>query len=310
MSRGRDFNDAEGRASSGSIRQEHEQSTERTTSRGAEDTTEAHTHTPDRNRDRSEKTPHTTPQQVHRDRDQNYRLRESEVATLIEIAKFRTVRPEDLVEYKYEGDRERASADLRNLTAQGLIEKRTMHGRKPGQLLAVTSGGKRFVEHNERDGIHKDQKFHKGFVKPREARHDSALYRLYQKAAARIERDGGKNLRVVLDYELKKDLYRDLAKLKAVPSNEREERKEEIAEAHGLKVIDRKIPLPDLRIEYENRDGEQSREDLELATSDYRGGQLAEKARAGFSIYAPADEAGRVRAALKDPGLMTEILTL
>ena len=77
-----------------------------------------------------------------------------------------------------------------------------------------------------------------------------------------------------------------------------------------LKVIDRKIPLPDLRIEYENRDGEQSREDLKLATSDYRGGQLAEKARAGFSIYAPADEADRVRAALKDPGLMTEILTL
>src|ERR1022692_3216356 len=178
MSRGRDFNDAEDRVSSGSLRREHqEESTERTTSHGTENTTEAHTHTPDRNQDRSEKAPRTTPRQVHRDRDHDYRLRESEVATLIEIAKFRTLRPEDLVEFKYEGDRERAAADLRNLTAQGLIEKRSMYGRKPGQLVTVTSDGKRFIEHSERDGIHKDQKFHKGFVKPREARHDAALYR-------------------------------------------------------------------------------------------------------------------------------------
>jgi len=308
MSRGRDFNDIEGRDSSGSIRPEHEQSTERPASRGTEDATDAHA--PDRSRDRSDKTLHTTPRQVHRDRDHAYRLRESEVATLIEIAKFRTVRPEDLVEYKYEGDRERASADLRNLTAQGLIEKRTMHGRKPGQLVTVTSDGKRFIEYSKRDGIHKDQKFHKGFVKPREARHDAALYRLYQKAAEGIERDGGKNLRVILDYELKKDLYRDLAKLKNLPAQEKDERREEIAEDHGLKVVDGKIPLPDVRIEYENRDDEQARMDLELVTSDYRGNQLAEKVQAGFSIYAPADEVGRVRAALKDPGLITEILSL
>jgi hypothetical protein len=310
MSRGRDFNDAEGRASSGSIQQEHEQSTERTTSRGTEDTTEARTHTPDPNRDNADRNFRATPRQIHRHLDHDYRLRESEIATLIEIAKFRTLRPEDLVEYKYEGDRERASADLRNLTAQGLIEKRTMHGRKPGQLVTVTSDGKRFIEHNERDGIHKDQKFHKGFVKPREARHDAALYRLYQKAAEGIVRDGGKNLRVVLDYELKKDLYRELAKLKNLPAQEKEERRQEIAEDHGLKVVDGKILLPDVRIEYENRDDEQARMDLELVTSDYRSNQLAEKVQAGFSIYAPADEASRVRAALKDPGLMTEILSL
>jgi hypothetical protein len=109
---------------------------------------------------------------------------------------------------------------------------------------------------------------------------------------------------------LKKDLYRDLAKLKSLPAQEQEERKQEIAEDHGLKVVNGKIPLPDVRIEYENRDDEQAREDLELVTSDYRGNQLAEKAQARFSIYAPADEAGRVRAALQDAHLMTEILSL
>ena len=84
----------------------------------------------------------------------------------------------------------------------------------------------------------------------------------------------------------------------------------QIAQEHGLKVVDGKIPLPDLRIEYETRDHEQSRVDLELATRDYRGHHLAEKCKAGFSIYAPADDASRVRAAAQDPHLISEILSL
>ena len=104
----------------------------------------------------------------------------------------------------------------------------------------------------------------------------------------------------MLDYELKKDLYRDLATLKNIPLQEQEQRKREIAGRHGLKVVNGKIPLPDVRIEYENREGEQARIDLELATSDYRNNQLVEKAQAGFSIYAPADEAGQIRRALQD----------
>ena len=55
---------------------------------------------------------------------------------------------------------------------------------------------------------------------------------------------------------------------------------------------------------------QQARVDLELATRDYRGNQLAEKGKAGFSIYAPADDASRVRAAAQDPHLILEILSL
>jgi hypothetical protein len=310
MSRGRDFDDAQARVSSRSASQSPEHSTARTASRGPQDSNETPSPTQNRTQQNSERHPHAAPRHVHRDREHNYRLRDSEVESLTEIAKFRTIRTEDLIEFKYQGDRERASADVRNLSAQGLVEKRTLHGREPGQLLTLTRNGKTLIEQNRRDGVHKEQAFHQGFVKPREARHDAALYRLYQKAAEGIEHDGGKNLRVVLDYELKKDLYRDLSKLKTFPRDEQEQRRHEIAQEHGLKVVNGKIPLPDVRIEYENRDGEQSRMDLELATSDYRGHHLAEKAQAGFSIYAPADEAGRVRAALQDPHLMTEILSL
>jgi hypothetical protein len=138
------------------------------------------------------------------------------------------------------------------------------------------------------------------------AHHDADLYRLYQKEAVKIEGHGGRNLRVVLDYELKKHLYRDLAKLgrerNSVDSNHA------IAESHGLRVIRGKIPVPDVRIEYKTRDGEW-RGDLELATGHYRGRNLTEKFRAGFSLYTHADDVSKVTRIL-DQREVTEILSL
>ena len=74
--------------------------------------------------------------------------------------------------------------------------------------------------------------------------------------------------------------------------------------------MDGKIPLPDLRIEYETREHQQARVDLELATQDYRERGLAEKSKAGFTIYAPGNETDRLRAAIRDPELTKEILSL
>src|SRR5579872_2446166 len=231
------------------------------------------------------------------DRDREYNLRESEVAALIEIAKFRSLKTDDLVEIQYQGNAEQATQDLRNLTAQGLIQRRTLSGTEKEQILTLTRSAHSFLNRNRPQTLAANQSLHHGFVKPREARHDATLYRLYQKASEKIEKDGGTNLRVVLDYELKRDLYRELAKLKSLPESEQDARREQIAQDQGLKVVDGKIPLPDLRIEYETRDHEQSRVDLELATRDYRGHHLAEKGKAGFSIYAPGNEADRLRAA-------------
>ncbi len=57
------------------------------------------------------------------------------------------------------------------------------------------------------------QAIYHGFVKAKEARHDADLYRLYHKGAKEIDRIGGKIRRVVLDYELKQELYRKLSAL-------------------------------------------------------------------------------------------------
>ena len=271
---------------------------------------ESSTSTGSHRREEYERLSRNVDRQVHRDLDRNYLLRESEVAALIEIGRFRAIQTRDLVEVLYQNDGERAGRDLRNLTSQGLIKTRTLNGTQKEQLLTITQSAKEFLGRAKPEGLEKEQKLHHGFVKPREARHDSMIYRLYEKAAQKIEVEGGTKLRVVLDYELKRELYRDLATLKSLPPVEQEAKRSEIAQEHGLKVVNGKIPLPDLRIEYETRDHEHARIDLELATRAYRGQHLSEKAKAGFSIYASAQDAPRLRAAIQDPHLISEILSL
>ncbi len=77
-----------------------------------------------------------------------------------------------------------------------------------------------------------------------------------------------------------------------------------------MTVVSGKIPLPDLRLEYETPDQEQTKIDLELLSGEYRNGQIAEKARAGFTLYAFAEDAVRLRPAIADPEIMQDILSL
>lgn len=250
------------------------------------------------------------PRQKYQDRDYSYDLRESEMRTLTDIGQFRAVRTRDLIDLRYNGDVRQAERDIASLKSQGLLQQKTLDGREKEPLLALTREAYQFLDRNRPEELTKEQVLYYGFAKPREARHDAEVYRLYEYAAKEIKHEGGTNIRVVLDFELKRNLYRDLAKLKDLSPQQREEERERVAQSHGLTVVDGKIPLPDLRIEYETRDHQQARVDLELATEDYRAAGLAEKARAGFAIYAPRDEAARLRAAIRDPELTRGILSL
>jgi DNA-binding PadR family transcriptional regulator len=198
--------------------------------------------------------------------------------------------------------------DLRNLLRQGLISEKVVPQEEtpPRRLLALTKSGYKLLVGFER--VPSDQALYYGFKKPREALHDADLYRLYQKASREIEERGGKNLRVVLDYELHKSVYHDLAKSGLDVNSS--ERKQQVAEQHGLQVVRGKIPLPDMRIEYETPDGQMARVDLELATGNYRGSHVAEKVHAGFSIYADAQDAAGLRRILDQRELTAEILSL
>ena len=102
--------------------------------------------------------------------------------------------------------------------------------------------------------------------------------------------------------------YRDLAR--AERHGNSGDAKTEIAERHGLRVVRGKIPVPDLRIEYETREGDTARVNLELVTEHYRGRQVADKVHAGFSLYTPHGEADHLRRVLDQHELTAEILSL
>jgi hypothetical protein len=231
-------------------------------------------------------------------RERTYVLRPSEIHTLTEVGKFRVVGVEDLTTLAYNGDRERVQSDLRNLTRQGLVEQRGTSPLKKEsrRVLTLTEHGQRLIR---RHGfVPDDQAIYSGLVKPKEAEHDTDLYRMYHKAADEIERKGGKLLGVQLDYELKEKLYQRLGRAQARGRGETQRLKETFGHDLQLPVVQGKVSFPDLRIEYATQENETARLDLELATRHYHAGHIAEKARAGFQLYArPQDTAGlrRVR---------------
>jgi hypothetical protein len=241
-------------------------------------------------------------------RGRTFTLRTSEIETMADIGKFRAIDAKDLEEFGYAGDRKHLEGDLANLRRQGLTIEREIprQDARPRRLIALTKEGRRLLVAS--NTVPKSQALYHGFTKPREAHHDADLYRLYQRGIERIQREGGANVRVVLDAELKRNLYRDLAKAEREGTSGQTQN--EIAERHGLQVVGGKIPVPDLRIEYETPDHELVRLDLELATEHYRARNIAQKARAGFSLYARAEDASNLRRILDQQELTAKILQL
>jgi hypothetical protein len=237
------------------------------------------------------------------DRDRGYRLSESKIRTIAELGRFRVIATHDLAQHAYAARKEQVEPDIQNLVRKGLVRKGTFEGPEatPRELLTLTKRGNSLLRANRL--VPQDQAVYHGFVKPKEANHDANLYLLYHKEAARIEKKGGRNLRVILDYELKRKINRDVARFGTAARSE-------IAERHGLRVVRNKIPVPDMRIEYETREGEMARVNLELVTEHYRGRSIAEKVRAGFSLYTPHGESDHLRRMLDQHELTADILSL
>lgn len=241
-------------------------------------------------------------------RDRAYLVRDSEMHSIKEIGKFRVIAVSDLAKCAYGGNRERMAEDIRRLTRHSLVSDKTVEisRKKTLRIVTLTKAGHRLLKNTNQ--LPDDQPIYHGLLKPREVKHDADLYRLYQKEAARIERAGGRPVRVLLDYELKRNLNRDLARM--APEKDDPNAKERIAEKHGLQVVNGKIPVPDLRVEYETPELELRHVDLELATRDYRPRAMAAKAAAGFSLYGRSEDASRLRRVLDEREITARILTL
>ena len=242
------------------------------------------------------------------ERTHQFRLQEPEMATLADIGTFRALALTDIARYRYGGQDDAALQALNRLARHGLIEYRTLSP-GAGQYVTLTPKGRDSLK-SLPGKTHADQRFYSGFVKPREARHDAALYRLYQQEATKITAANGRVTRVILDFELKRSINRRLSTIGELTPNEQVQRRQEIAAENGLKVVNGKIPIPDLRIEYEGPNQDQTKVDLELVTGHYHRGNLALKAQAGFAMYALPEDAVRLRPAMQDPEIMQDILSL
>src|SRR5207248_2724711 len=146
-------------------------------------------------------------------RDHSTGLSADQRETLAEIGKFRTVKSDDLIQHRYAGNRSQFNQDMRVLSERGLAERRTVRHLKSGEeynVVVLTQKGRNDIrkldKHND-DGYSRQQ-FHAGFVKPAEVRHDIGIYRMYQAEKAQIHQEGGSVKRVVLDFELKKEVFR------------------------------------------------------------------------------------------------------
>lgn len=221
----------------------------------------------------------------------DYELRGSEVRTLSTLGAFRVVPLSDLHD-----DAGRTQdlwhGDLDRLRTSGLIhvvgpldhEERT-------PLLTLTERGRELLETHRSPDRESRQAFYAGTLRSRELTHDAHLYRAYLRSAERLQAQGARIDRVVLEDELKREYQRylqernrDRADSDGRPDRTREEI-QDWAYEHQLPMHEDGVQFPDLRIEYEWPDGRRDVEDIEVTTPHYRGAHASAKARAGFTRY-------------------------
>ena len=245
------------------------------------------------------------------DRDRPVVLSTRAEATVMEIGTFRALRVDDLARYRYDGDQGAMARDLRRLEHMGFVSQHRLSGRRgrPLDVVVLTEAGKRWAEGRpSMEAGDARQVLHAGLVKAREVVHEVAIYRMYQAERARLAGEGARVRRVLLDYELKRQVFSAAGSgASRMPDRCQQQA---AAGVQGLRIVDGKVAFPDLRIEYENAGGDLGRVDLELTTEHYKAGQLRAKAEAGFRIYVAGPPSARMAAVFEERDITVAILEL
>jgi hypothetical protein len=229
-----------------------------------------------------------------RGRVRDYRLSGDDSSLLATVGAFRVVPEADLRE---PGDRSaRPQRAVERLREQGLLRSTPyVVGETRTSLLTLTLEGRDVLERHRRPGTEREpQAFHAGISKPREVAHDARLYRAYAATAERLAERGARVRRVVLEGELKGDYQRflqagnrDRSESTGQPLRD-PQMIADWARERQLPCRDGHVQFPDVRIEYEERDGRRDVEDVEVVTPHYRGAHAAAKGSAGFTTFRAA----------------------
>jgi len=222
---------------------------------------------------------------------------------MVELGKFRAVAKEDLSEFAYGSNDDRMRPDVENLGPSGPRRNEIHSSRKKVVLANCSLLARTGIAFSRKPKVlAKDRRFITASPNLANLITMPTSTGSIKKRPQRLKIREDENLRVVLDYELKKRLYHDLAKLGEKRNSV--DGKHAIAEKHGLKVVRGKIPVPDVRIEYETHDGGTRlawTSNLLPATTAVE--NLSEKVRAGFSIYARADDVFQTQESFGSAGI-------
>ena len=212
---------------------------------------------------------------------------------LEDLAVYRTVSFRDLCEARFGGNEFTARRAVSQMRDAGLLVRGRGRGPRGGEflVLALTKAGRRLAGRR----ISPFQRIWHGLAKPREAHHDTAIYRAALEKIAELEAKGCYIATVRIDAELKGELAKASEKARAA-GGETAARRARLARAKelGLPTRDGKVQIPDVQVQYERPDRTVGIASVEVVTGSYRDGAVRAKAAAGFSLVA-SGELGRKR---------------
>jgi hypothetical protein len=222
-------------------------------------------------------------------RDRCHLLRGSESRALAAVGAFRVIPATDLRD-TFGKPLDPRHGELWHLREAGLVQ--TVRIDRDTIGVTLTKAGRVLLESHRHDRDAADrQTFNHGVQRPRELKHDAAVYRAYLDAAERLHATGAHIHRIVLENELKAEFQQFLHERNRDrdDSDGRPDRSpleiESWAHEHNLPCDEQgHVQFPDVRIEYDI-DGRDQALDLEVMTPHYRGAHAAGKSSSGFSLY-------------------------
>src|SRR5262249_18607244 len=156
-----------------------------------------------------------------------------------DVGRFRIIDTADLGHFIYNHRHDLAKRDLRHLEDQKLIRFISLPGRDHIRYATLTKAGKELLgaRFNRTPG----QEIYSGLKKLREAEHDAAVYKIYRAEVRRMEEHRCRPVRVRLDYELKRNVQRELARERQKHGRDLPNVRQEIAEKYHLAIVDNTI---------------------------------------------------------------------
>lgn len=199
-------------------------------------------------------------------RPSRFELNHDQRKLYTDLAKFRVMRPKDIIDYRYGGNEDRYHRDLTPMTKFGLLD------------------------------IHKMRLIHRSdtVYQFKDADHDAGVYGLYERTKREIEKAHCSVAGVRTEADLKREF------MKRVGCNENRQNpaiRKRVAKEMNLPFMNGSVMFPDARLDVDIPDGRKwKREhvDIEYTTGSgsYRGDAVASKQAAGFQIGGPNSDLG------------------